>query len=223
MFGFALSASIGRTILPEISDFETTGSDHIRDKTVRESLRYATILSIPLAFGAVTVGGRLLRDVFGFSSGHVPLIFLTIGAIGFSAYQPLHQVFYALDRPDWAFGISLSTAVINGILNLAFIPVFGTAGVAVSTALAMWLALVLGYILLLRVGIENVVPVKSWLIQFGAAIMMAVVVVGVDNLIGAHSRVVTVTLVCVGAITYSLFLLTGEPQVRQRISYLLSS
>jgi O-antigen/teichoic acid export membrane protein len=222
MFGFALSASIGRTILPEISDFATAGSDHVRDKTVRESLRYATVLSVPLAFGAVTVGNRILRDIFGFNSGHELLTFLTIGAIGFSAYQPLHQVFYGLDRPHWAFGISLSTAVTNGVLNLAFIPVFGTTGVAASTALAMWLALGMGYTLLHRVGIKNAMPIKSWLIQVGAATMMAVVVTGADSLLSNHSRMVTVALVCVGAITYISLLLAGEPPIRQRIGHLLS-
>jgi O-antigen/teichoic acid export membrane protein len=221
MFGFALSASIGRAILPEISGFETSVSNRVRNKTVKESLRYATVLSVPLALGALTLGDYILRDVFGFGSGRVPLLLLTVGAVGFSAYQPLHQVFYGLDRPHWAFGVSLSTGLVNGVLNLLLIPRSGTTGVAISTALAMWLAFILGYVLLRRVGIENVIPTRSWLIQLGAAILMTVVVFGVDDVLGVRSRTVTVTLVCVGVVTYGAVLLVGEPPIRNRLNQVL--
>lgn len=222
MFGFTLSASIGRAILPEISDFETTGASRIRDKTVKESLRYATVLSIPLALGAVIVGDGILRYVFGFESGQVPLVFLTAGAVAFSAYQPIHQVFYGLDRPEWAFGVSLTTALINGILNLLLIPIIGATGVAVSTALAMWLAFVIGYVLLRRIDMKNLIPTKSWLIQLGAGIIMTLVVVGASTLFGTNSRVVTIAVVVVGAITYGPILLAGDPSIRHRVNQILS-
>jgi len=86
----------------------------------------------------------------------------------------------------------------------------------------MWLAFILGYVLLRRVGIEDVIPTRSWLIQLGAAILMTVVVFGVDDLLGVRSRTVTVTLVCVGVVTYGTVLLIGEPPIRNRLDQVLS-
>jgi O-antigen/teichoic acid export membrane protein len=217
MFGFALSAAIGRAILPEISGFEASDDDGIRDRTVTESLRYAALLAFPLAFGALAVGDLVLRDVFGFGRGYLALVVLGFGAVAFSVYQPIHQTLYGLDRPSWAFGVSFVTSLLNAGLNILLIPRIGIVGTAISTAFSMVLALALGLILLRRAGLRVELPLRPWALQFGASVLMVAAVLTLRLQLPGDSRLVTVALVLIGGAVYGGVTVAGDARLRRRI------
>lgn len=214
MFGLTLSSAISRSILPEISDLAAIEANDSQEETIAEALRYATFMSIPMLFGALAVGDLVLGEIYSFTQGVTVLITLATGIVAYSVYEPLHQTLYGLDHPEYAFGISLSTASLNGVLNAIFIPSLGILGTAISTAIAMGFALILGIATLLWIGIRVRIPFRSWLLQGAAAIVMAGGILGIREVLPSETVVYTVALVLVGGATYGVITFIGDPKIR---------
>lgn len=217
MFGLVLSSSISRAILPEIRDLDVADRYQTRDRLVQKSVKYSTLTALPLFFGAFAVGDNVLAFIYGFDRGFEPLLFLTGGAVVFSIYQPVHQTFYALDRPRTAFLVSAVTSLSNFSLNLLLIPSLGIAGAGISTAVSMCLSAVAGLILLRRLGVVSPLPFRAWRIQLGAAVLMALVVRFGDVQIGTGSLLSTSVLITVGVAIYGSIVLAGDTEIRNRL------
>jgi O-antigen/teichoic acid export membrane protein len=214
MLGFTLSSAVGRSLLPEIS-----GSESAEHALVGTSLRYTTLLAVPLLFGAAVVGDLVLETVYSFGGGYRALVVLAAGTVPFSIYQPIHQVFYGRNRPEIAFAVSLTTTVVNAALNLLLIPRLGILGTAVSTSIAMTLALALGVGFLYRIGAAPTVPKRGWGVQVAGALVMAAMVTGARRLLGPTSTATwaTVFLVAFGGTVYVLFMFVNDSGIRRRV------
>ncbi|MFB6198158.1 MAG: polysaccharide biosynthesis C-terminal domain-containing protein, partial [Halobacteriaceae archaeon] len=91
---------------------------------------------IPLLFGTVVVGDLVFEVVYGFQTGYLTFVVLTVGFVFFSLTNPIHQSLYGIDSPRFAFYTSLSTTAVNVSLALVLVPQFDILGAASSTAAA---------------------------------------------------------------------------------------
>ncbi|WP_336337139.1 lipid II flippase MurJ [Haloarcula brevis] len=223
MFGLTLSSSISRAILPEIRDLDVADQYQNRDRLVQKSIKYSTLIALPLFFGALAIGDNVLAFIYGFDRGFEPLLFLTAGTMVFSIYQPVHQTFYALDRPRTAFLVSAVTSLSNFSLNILLIPPFGIAGAGLSTAASMCLSAATGLLLLRRLGVVSPLPFRAWRIQFGAAVLMALIVRFGDVQVGTDSLLSTSMLVTAGVAIYASVVLVGDSEIRKQLFNRLGS
>jgi len=171
--GITLSAAIGQTLFPEISSAAHTQDDGTVSRLVNQSMRYSTLVSVPLVFGAFAVGEWLLRVVYNFQTGYTALVILSVGMLFYSVYQPLHQSIYGLNRPGISFRLSAVGAVANLLLALALIPWLGIVGAAVGTSISQAVVMVGGiYILARSNSVDLDLSTRPWIIQVVSSVAM---------------------------------------------------
>ncbi len=213
-FGFTLSSSIGKTLYPEVSNIDE--QSNLDPATLSPVFRYTTIISVPLLFGAVTVGDLILQTVYAFEYGTTTLVLLSVGSIAFSLYEPIHQILYGLDDPERAFKISSTTTGLNVALLLLLVPPYGILGAAVATATAMTASFLFGVrVLKQTLPSVEIFQWHHWSRQLASSLVMSVVVLfGREELTSGQSLPVTLGLVLLGAIVYGLTLVAIDETLR---------
>jgi O-antigen/teichoic acid export membrane protein len=115
------------------------------------SMKYYLMLAIPSTFGLFLLAKQLLliltTSQFVYGSILIPII--AVSSI-FSSFYSINMYILATVKKTKIIGISLGTAaVINIVLNIAFVPligIFGAAGAAISTLIAyLFLSLSMHY------------------------------------------------------------------------------
>lgn len=141
LVGFSLQV-VNAVVAPQFSRLHARGDLEHLQEIVTQSARWVLLLAVPVAVLLIVAGGLLLRWVFGveFTPAHLPLAILTLGqlvnatfgSVGFLLNMTGHEAVAA--RTLW------QAALLNIVLNLAFIPLFCLTGAALATAisLAIW-------------------------------------------------------------------------------------
>lgn len=225
-FGYSLSSAMGKSIFPEISQLSEVEERGESTEIVKYTMRYSTILSIPLFFGVISTGDLVLLYVYEFEFGVITLVTLAAGGVAFSIYGPIHQILYGLNAPKASFKISSSTTILNVLLALLLAPFYGILGAAIATSIAMVTATILGmYVLENRMASLSIVHPRYWGYQLASGLFMSFILVATRFVFVLQSLAATVLLVFIGAIIYglSLFMLDGtlRNRVRQRVAGLI--
>jgi O-antigen/teichoic acid export membrane protein len=143
-----------QTVLyPKISSWDIQRKTGDIENTLSRAFSYSLLLAIPACIGGWILGDRLLFYLYGapFVEGATALYFLLVVQI-VNVFMVLSTMsLNALNRPKDAFNITLIAAVANILLDVVLIPIFGIAGAAVATLIAMTLNAVGASILLSRI------------------------------------------------------------------------
>ncbi|MDD3069300.1 MAG: flippase, partial [Bacilli bacterium] len=138
-FQFALiatfiSTAITGTLLPKISHWSANNQMDKIAPVVTRGITMSLILAIPVAFGGILLSERLLYFFYGadFAEGafvcsillvmQIVAVFTLLLGVGLTASDHARQAFYAA-------GIA---ALLNIVLNVTLIPIFGINGAAVA-------------------------------------------------------------------------------------------
>ncbi|MBN2095555.1 MAG: flippase [Candidatus Aenigmarchaeota archaeon] len=126
--------------------------------------RYIWLAVVPAALITFSFSAEILGIIFGpaYAAGSNVLKILSIGAIMFSVTQINGAVLNGLGKPDGYRDVVFRGAIINVILNMMLIPVFGIEGAALST-LFCYSVILVGSFYELRKSVKPKIPVKSWL------------------------------------------------------------
>lgn len=110
--------------------------DEISDMASR-STRYTLVFTILLVFGIAALASDFVQIYFGaeFSGAVVPLLLLLPGVLGFAIARPIYAI--GQGKGDFrpliiATGVA---SIINLILNLILIPLYGISGAAIATSI----------------------------------------------------------------------------------------
>ena len=147
-----IPASISTLVYPIIAEYNSKNLDesikNIVDKTLRYTLITLSILGILIIF----LSNILILFFYGpeFLPAIVPLGILIIGMIFFGSMSAIGMVFTAIGRADIPIKVSLISAIVNLILNITLIPIYGIIGAAISTSTSFVIITILDLYILNR-------------------------------------------------------------------------
>lgn len=148
--GYTLGNMISMFIAPLSFMLPAVLSKHYDDgnldgvKTILSySLKYYLVLSIPSIVGLTLLSKPLLNilstsDIA--SNGYLITPLVAIGAFFYGIYSIAVQVIFLGKKTRYLSSIWIIAAGLNILLNIAFIPVFGIIGAAVTTLIAFFIA-----------------------------------------------------------------------------------
>lgn len=136
--GSFISAVASKGLMARISDHWSRGNESAVVTDVRNSLSYASLLSIPIFFGAAAMPDDLLVTVFGSEYGGVGLVLVGLALFRVLTGQAsqLQSTVSGLDRPDVNTRIGLVVLVVNVGLGYLLLLEYGILGVVAATVLS---------------------------------------------------------------------------------------
>lgn len=216
--GIFVAEALSRGVFTRVSALSSEGADS--ESTIRMGT-YASVIAVPVFFGAGAMGERLVDLLFG--PGYAGAVPLLVGLAFYRVFraqnEPIEGVLSGLDRPDLLLRSTVGTFCVNVGLGYALVLEYGAIGVVVATVVAelVRFGLMSWYLGTLVGGVRPSFfrPLGS---QFAAgAAMFLVVRVAADALAGADADAVgTVLLLALGACSYTAALLaisTGHRSV----------
>jgi len=205
--GATLSMVMGSGLFAEVSSLSSRG-EKVAQK-VTNNVSFASVLAIPLFFGALAMPESIVVTVFG--SEYRPAAVLLVGL---AAYQILQTqanqasaVLEGLDRPDLQLYIVAVTLITNLILGVILVRRFGAIGIVIATIVAegvkfSWMT----YLARRHVAYEVLPsPVRY---QFLAGAGMFLVVEAVHRWMGVSSWFDLLAIVGLGAVVYGAVLVS---------------
>ena len=138
LVGFSLQV-VNAVVAPQFSRLHARGDLEHLQEIVTRSARWVLLLAVPVAVLLIVAGGLLLGGVFGveFTPAHLPLAILTLGQLANAAFGSVGPLLNMTGHEDVAARNLWLAALLNIVLNFAFIPFFGMIGAAIATAISM--------------------------------------------------------------------------------------
>ena len=188
VFGISLATAI----FPVMSSLSAKKDFPGLSRTVSQGLCSCLFIAIPATVGLVAIAKPLISLAFQhgrFSAGDTDmvawtLLFYALGLSGYFAQQVVTRAFYSMQDSSTPMASALIAVVTNIVLNLTFIWLLGTGGLAASTAVCSYLQVVI-----------LVVALRG---RLGSSLL--------DGLATAFLKTVTATLCMSAAIASTLWL-----------------
>ena len=218
LFGGAIRS----TLFPELSRTSAQESKQAAAEMIEDALAYTGLIAIPGLVGGILLGDRLLM-LYGeaFADESTVLGLLILAVLVFSYQKQLMGGLNGLDRPDLAFRVNVVFILLNAVLNLGLIRLYGIEGAAVATVLSTTVSLGLAYYMLSQL-ITFGLPYRQLSWQVFAALVMGVAVFGARQFVEttgvvSHNALIVVSLVSLGAGVYFLTLLGISREFRETV------
>ena len=219
-----LALAIATTLTPKISHWSSNGQMDRISPAVTRGITMSLILAIPVAFGGILLSERLLYFFYGadFAEGalvcsillvmQIIAVFTLLLGVGLTASDHARQAFYAA-------GIA---ALLNIVLNVTLIPIFGINGAAVATLISYTLnAILISHFLKRYITIRlELLPIAHIVI---ASVVMALFVFIYIRFIPLDNVLVTLIPVIIGALIYILVLLKLDHGIRDEIAGMITT
>lgn len=148
-----IGIAIGTALLPMMSkSIASNDVDHSRN-LFQNALLYGFLFSVPASFALIVMSYPVMYTLFvhgefSLIDGYVAAQVLTAYAVGMPAYiasKTYSTVFYAHQDTKTPLIIASISACCNIVLSLSLINFYGVWGIALATALAGWIQLILLY------------------------------------------------------------------------------
>jgi putative peptidoglycan lipid II flippase len=180
--------SIGTAVLPAVSRQVAQRNSAAARATVSDGLSLMMMLNVPATVGLVVLAGpivQLLLERRAFTPADTAATaaavqLYALGLLGYSAVRIGSPTFYALGKSRVPVNISIATMVLNAVLNVALVRMFGFRGLALGTSIAALFNAAALIVLLRRDlgGINGRHLAKSFLRITLASIVMGLAAVG---------------------------------------------
>lgn len=213
-----LAGVIGSGLTPKVSNRHSKGQGVAHDMT--NAVSYASILSIPLFFGALAIPEPLIVTAYGRKYAGAAAFL-----VGLALYQLVHtqtlmyqHALSGLDLPEVRMRVNALTLGFNVIAGVALLTYVGAIGVVVATVFAETVRYLVSMTAVTR-RVENldVLPRTLFEQAFGGIVMFAVVEAA-QRAIPVASWLNLGLLIGLGVITYGTVLLTVSPGLRLTLS-----
>lgn len=173
------------------------------DLDVTKGLKYSFLSLSLLAIGLFSLTEEFLIVYFSpeYIGGSTALMILLLGAFGFGLARVIIPVFQATGWLKYTESLTVAVLLINIILNIGFIPVYGIEGAAVATSISYGLMFIGAIILWWRSEFHfvNTGEIPRW---FGAVGTFAAIYLGVDHYFQLSTIPSLLILPLVGAIIF---------------------
>lgn len=211
------SGVVGTALMPKISNIISNGGEFIDD--VKNSVSYASVLAIPLFFGALAIPKPLVVTAFEaqYASATPYLVGLALYQVISTQTAIYFQTLSGMDLPHVGFKINSVTLLFNVVFGIALVMMIGPLGVVVATILAEAVKYLLTMLSVVRrVNSITVIP-RPLLMQVVAGVVMYFTVETLHARIPVRSWVDLGALVGSGAVVYGLVLVVISPGIRMTV------
>lgn len=193
-------------ILPLSSELWVKNKDYLKEG-IELVYRYAFVIVLPLALVLFSFPELTLKLLFGeeFQTASTALRILAISAVVLTVGNINNSVFSGIGRPRVTSMIVFSAAVLNLILNIALVPVYGIVGAASSTLIAFTLILVLSSLKLKKI-IKFRTPWGHWLRIILAGLIFLLTLAILKKLVTADVLLEAVISIILSGIIYMVLL-----------------
>ena len=203
--------SIATAVIPTLSRHAARNETADMRGAISTGLRLMLTLNVPATVGLVVLATPIVALIFehgrftpaNTAATAAALAFYAPGLLGYSAVKIAVPSFYALHDSRTPVMVSVTTVIVNVVLNLALVRVMSFQGLALGTAIsAMFNAALLLWVLRKRLGGLDGRRVASSLARITmASLIMGLAAWGTDHAIAAWlpSHAIPVLLLRVGA------------------------
>ena len=156
--------AINTFLAPLISELYTKQENSELQTLVRAGARIAAVVSLLVVIGLIVLG-KVLLGLFGegFANGYSPLVILAVSQFINALAGSVGLIMIMTGYEAQATKIITGSAVLNIVLNLALIPMFGIVGAAIATTITtiLWNFLMFRFVLRsLRIN-TSAIPLRS--------------------------------------------------------------
>ena len=139
-FFWLIPQAIQKITYPATSDYWANNNRSALNKMIDKSMKYTACILLPIGLGVGFFAKEIVTLIFGegFIYAVLPLQILIVGTVFFGiAIKAIGGTLPAAGRPDLDLKVASISAVLNIVLNVALIPLFGIVGAAIATAISL--------------------------------------------------------------------------------------
>ena len=211
-------------LFPRISRWHAEKQFNLIEYSLTRAFTYSLFLAIPVTVGGIILSEKLLYFLYGsaFESG-APTLILLLFVQSANIFMYLQTMcLNAMDMPRRSFYITAVSAVLNIILNVLLIPLFGISGAAIASLVTMVMNAVLAYGMLkstihIRVDLRSVTNLVVSAFIMSGFLLVYLSVLPVQDFV---SLGLVITL---GAIIYFCAVLGIDHTIRSDLKELLDT
>jgi len=163
-------------LFPRISKWHSEKKISLIEYSMTKAFTYSLFLAIPITAGGIILSEKLLYYLYGasFIAGAPILTILLFVQIANIFMFLLTMCLNAIDKPRTSFYITIVSAVLNIILNILLIPLFGISGAAIASLVTMSMNAVLAYWLL-----KSTIAIHFDVVSFTNLVISALIMSGI--------------------------------------------
>lgn len=186
---------------------------------VSNTLSFASVLAIPMLFGAIALSEQLVVTLYGpeYAGAATFLIGLALYQLIRTQQGPLSRTIAGIDRPDINTVLSILTLVLNVILGIGLTLELGGIGVVIATVIAESVRYIVSAAYVHRTLPTIVLLPRTLLEQMGASVVMFGVIVSLQWIIPIQRWYHLIIVVGIGAVVYGIVLLIASRKLRVTI------
>lgn len=163
-----LGVALGTILLPGLAKANTEGDTQEYSSLLDWGLRLTFLLSIPSAVGMATLSVPMIATLFHYgafdatdvANSSAPLMAYAAGLLGFILVKTLAPAFFARQEVRTPVIIAVGVLIATQLMNLAFVPLLGVAGLALSIGLGACFNALFLYTGLRKRGVYQ--PLPGW-------------------------------------------------------------
>jgi O-antigen/teichoic acid export membrane protein len=208
-----VAGAVGSGLMARVSNLATAGEEFMQD--LINSLSFASIIAIPLFFGALAIPEAIVVTAYG--AEYLPAASLLAGLALFQLFASQNRVLWAaiegLDHPEWTMRVNTVIVVLNIITGYLLTLEYGIIGVVISTVATEFVRY-LAYAGFLRSDFELELLPTALRRQLVAGVVMLGAVQGANYYVQVQSWYHLAILLCIGGLVYFGSLTLISPHFR---------
>jgi O-antigen/teichoic acid export membrane protein len=211
-------------LFPRISRWHAEKQFDRIEYSLKKAFTYSLFLATPVCAGGMLLSGKLLYFLYGaaFQPGASVLIILLFVQVANIFMYLQTMCLNAMDKPKISFYITAGSAVLNIILNILLIPLFGISGAAIASLITLILNSVFAY-MMLRSTLQIHVETRSVMNLVISALIMTIFLSVYMNILPVQDFIGLVLVLILGAIIYFSAVLWIDPTIRNDLKELLDT
>lgn len=203
-----------QVLYPRVSRWGKTNEFGLVEESLKRAFTYSLLLAVPVFAGGIALSDKLLYYFYGaeFARGSIVLaILLAVQVV--NVFQSIFTAYLGgLDHPKDVFKVTIITALINIILDILLIPLFGIEGAAIATLITMSLNALFAWVILSKL-ISVRIEKNSLLNILIATVFMIVFIIGYRSFVAISSIWLIFLPIALGGIIYTLMLLKLDKNI----------
>jgi O-antigen/teichoic acid export membrane protein len=208
-FFWLIPDSIHRITYPATSDYWAKNNHTALNKMIDKSMKYTTCILLLFGLGVGFFAKEIITTIFGneFIRAVLPLQILIIGTVIFGIFKAVGGALGGIERVDLILKIAGLGALVNIILNISLIPLFGILGAAIATITSFSFVSILSLNFICKL-IEVKIDTR-WYAKIAALISILIFSAFMASS-SANQHLLYLILLCIYGLLIIKFLLTKE-------------